>query len=410
MKKQFFHQGIARKPVFGYNFYNILCFRAVPEDDILKKTIAFILAFAMILSFCACGQKEVEYHPKQTNEPQQTQPAAKPAPAAVPTPAAAEPVKEPEPEPEPEPQPEFTNPLTGEGVWEDISSHRPYAIMLNNLTKALPQCSQSNADLIFEMQVEGGITRMIALYQDITSCGAIGSVRSSRPYYLDVVTAFDAIYIHAGGSEQAYSDIRTRGITNIDGVRGSGTIFYRDSARKASAGYEHSMFTSEELISKYVPDMNIRHDHKEGYQETLKFTAEPDMKGAVSASAVTVVMNPTKSTKFAYDEESGRYLVSEYGKEYIDGNTGEQVSVKNVLVLYVKYSNIAGDDKGRLRADMSGGKAVYIANGRMIEGCSWSRTDSGFVLTKADGSPLELAVGNSYVCCANAGSGSVSAE
>ena len=371
----------------------------------MKKVIAFILALAMILTLAACGQKEQEIDLDKDKQQEQTEPAAKPAP---PSPAAVTPP--PEPEPEPEPQPEFTNPLTGEGEWEDISMHRPYAIMLNNLTKALPQCSQSNADIIFEMQVEGNITRMIALYQDITSCGAIGSVRSSRPYFLDIVTAFDAIYIHAGGSEQAYSDIRTRGITNIDGVRGSGTIFYRDSARKKSAGYEHSMFTSEELINKYVPDMNIRHDHKDGYKETLRFTDKPNMAGAETAAAVTVVMNPSKSTKFAYDEESGKYLVSEYGKEYVDGNTGEQVAVTNVLVLYVKYSNIAGDTAGRLRADMSGGSGVYITGGEMIRDIRWSRTDSGFVLTKASGEPLELAAGNSYVCCANAGNGSVSAE
>ena len=83
------------------------------------------------------------------------------------------PVPEPEPEPEPVAYP-YTSPLTGEGLEEDIGARRPIAIMLNNLEKALPQLGVSQADVIYEIVAEGGITRMMALFQDVEGVGDLG--------------------------------------------------------------------------------------------------------------------------------------------------------------------------------------------------------------------------------------------
>lgn len=344
-----------------------------------RKLSLLLAALIIILSLAACGAQE---GPGPVRIIEQTGPEAE---------------AEPEPEPEPEPVPEFVHPLTGEAVWTDISRARPYAIMLNNKEEALPQHSLSEADMIFEMNVEGGITRMMAVFQDVAGAGRIGSVRSARPYFLDLALAFDAVYIHAGGSEQAYSDIRTRGVTNIDGVRGSGEIFYRDKERLKIVSYEHTMFTSSENIETIVPGYNIRHEHKEGFSCPFLFTDRPLSDGS-PAREITCNMNSMKTTGFSYDVESRRYRISEYGKEYIDGNSGEQVSKKNILFLGTRYSSIAGDAYGRLKADMSGGSGFYACEGFMVP-ISWSLSSStGLVLRAEDGSGLKLAVGDSYIC------------
>ena len=83
------------------------------------------------------------------------------------------PVFSPVPEPVPEPVYPYTNPLTGEGVMEDISAKRPVAVMLNNLEKALPQLGVGQADVIYEIVSEGGITRMMALFQDLQGVGTL---------------------------------------------------------------------------------------------------------------------------------------------------------------------------------------------------------------------------------------------
>lgn len=68
---------------------------------------------------------------------------------------------------------------------------------------------QSQADIIYECLAEGGITRMMGVYQSVEGVGMIGSVRSARPYYLELALGHDALYIHAGGSEDAYAKIRS---------------------------------------------------------------------------------------------------------------------------------------------------------------------------------------------------------
>ena len=85
---------------------------------------------------------------------------------------------------------------------------RPVAIMLNNLKQALPQLGQSQADIIYELPAEGGITRMVGVYQSLDDVGTIGSHPLARPYYLEVALGHNrAIFLHAGGSEDAYSKI-----------------------------------------------------------------------------------------------------------------------------------------------------------------------------------------------------------
>ena len=81
-------------------------------------------------------------------------------------------------EPNPEPVHPYVHPLTGEGIDVDISGRRPIAIMFNNLKQALPQIGISKADVLYEVVAEGGITRIMGVYQDLEGAGDLGSIRS----------------------------------------------------------------------------------------------------------------------------------------------------------------------------------------------------------------------------------------
>lgn len=315
------------------------------------------------------------------------------------TEASPSPTPTPTPEPTPTPYAGPTNPLTGLPTDEDISGNRPYAVMLNNLKVALPQLGVSQADIIYEALAEGGITRMLAVYQDISQVGIIGTVRSARHYYLDLAQAHDAIYIHAGGSPQAYTAISQRGITNIDGVKGSGQIFYRDSSRMNTAGYEHSLMTTSELISTYVPNYNLRMEHGEDYSSNMTFTDEIGHLNGDSASKISAVFSSGKTGVFEYSEEDNVYYVSQYGSAYTDGNTGQQVSVSNVLVLFATVYQIAGDTAGRLETLLTGSGSGYFAAGGEYVPITWTKDSysSQFVYTLEDGSPVIFSVGKSYV-------------
>ena len=87
------------------------------------------------------------------------------------------------------------------------SKSRSIAVMINNHPSARPyQSGLQDAYLVYELIVEGGLTRYLAVFKDQTT-ERIGSVRSARHYFLDYALENDAIYVHYGWSPQAKSDI-----------------------------------------------------------------------------------------------------------------------------------------------------------------------------------------------------------
>jgi hypothetical protein len=95
----------------------------------------------------------------------------------------------------------FVNPLTGlENLEsEEIAYRRPVAVMINNISVAQKvQTGLTQADIVYETEVEGGITRLMAVFQDITKVQQFGTVRSARYPYVDLAMGHNAIYVHHG--------------------------------------------------------------------------------------------------------------------------------------------------------------------------------------------------------------------
>ncbi|MBE6972261.1 MAG: DUF3048 domain-containing protein [Ruminococcaceae bacterium] len=306
-----------------------------------------------------------------------------------------------------DPIPLYTNPLTGEGTDVDLSANRPVAIMLNNLKKALPQCGISQADIIYEAPAEGGITRMMAVFQSLDGVGTLGSVRSARPYYVELAAGLDAIFIHAGGSDDAYSAIKKHGVFNIDGVNGpyGGTMFYRDAQRKKTAGFEHSLFTDEARIQKLLSGSlsKMRQTHNEGYSLPLTFAEDAAPANGQSANSISVKYSYYKTGLFTYDTQSETYLVGQLVDKqngpYVDGNNDQQVAVTNVLVLCTDVNPIKGDTAGRLTVRLAGTGSGYFACGGQYIPITWSKESptAPFRFSTADGQPLTLGAGKSYI-------------
>jgi len=168
--------------------------------------------------------------------------------------------------------PEYINPLTGLGVSEDVANNRPVAVMINNIKASMPQLGTSGADVIYECIVEGAQTRLMAVYLDYADIGAIGSVRSSREYYLDFAGNHDAIYVHAGGSDEAYRQIKASRVNNLDGVNMYlPSTFYRDEARVKSMPYEHTLMTSGEGIVDGIDYKGYRSEANADFKGPFEF-------------------------------------------------------------------------------------------------------------------------------------------
>jgi hypothetical protein len=168
--------------------------------------------------------------------------------------------------------------------------------MINNSAAAQPQLGVSQADIIYEIVVEGGITRMMALFQDVSDVGDIGSIRSARPYFVRIALGYDAVYIHAGGSSDAYGVLYSTQILHYDGVNGSRQdIFFRDAERRKNLGYEHSLLTSGSLISEYLPTYGARLEHEDGFDNGLTFSTDAAPVGGVAAETVKIHFSSSKN-------------------------------------------------------------------------------------------------------------------
>ncbi len=131
---------------------------------------------------------------------------------------------------------------------------RPMAIMIENHNQARPQSGLYKADLVYEIPVEGGITRFMALFT--TMPGLIGPVRSCREYFVDRALEVDALYVHCGGSPMGYAYIAKTKIRSIDEIKNS-PPFFRDKIRKAP----HNLYGNGEAIYKYMSkrvDMRVK--------------------------------------------------------------------------------------------------------------------------------------------------------
>ena len=125
--------------------------------------------------------------------------------------------------------------------------------------------------------------------------------------------------------------------------------------------------------------------------------------GGESAKEVTVSFLGKKTTTMAYDETTGLYGMSQYGKTTIDGNDQKQVTFKNVMVLYTEQWKIHDGSYSRSYYELIGsGEGYFAVNGEIVP-IKWSREDLNkpFSYTLADGTPITLGVGRTYIAVAS---------
>ena len=238
---------------------------------------------------------------------------------------------------------------------------RPIAVMIDNHSGAWPQANLNKAYLVYEIVVEGGETRLMAVFKG-QNLDKIGPVRSSRHYFLDYALENDAIYVHHGWSPQAQSDISSLGVNNINGIQESGSDFWRVKDKSSP----HNLFTSTESILKiaqrknyattskqksvlnYVAD-EVELDKKykrvaDSTSETSKVTKQSSM----TAANITIPHSNLQTVKYEYVENSKTYKRYARNKLQTDYITGEPVTTKNIIITMCEnYTLDDSENKGR---------------------------------------------------------------
>ena len=278
------------------------------------------------------------------------------------------------------------------------SNSRSYAVMINNHSQARAHhAGLQDAYLIYEIIVEGGLTRYMAVFKD-QDTAKIGSVRSSRHYFLDYALENDAIYTHWGWSPQAQSDISKYNINNINGLTWEGTYFYRDKSLNVSS--EHTGFTTMEMLKNAAKRLNYRTTSTE--KPLLNYEVDEidttNME-TIPANTVTIKYSSSITDKYVYDEENKVYKRYVNNKEHVDDVTKKQYTFKNIITYQVANSTIKGDDKGRQEiANIGKGTGYYISNGVAVK-INWEKTsrDIKTIYTYEDGTPLKVNDGNTFI-------------
>lgn len=275
------------------------------------------------------------------------------------------------------------------------STSRPFAIMINNAPVARPvQSGLQDAYIIYEMIVEGGVTRYMALFLD-QNTERIGSVRSARHYYLDYALENDAVYVHHGRSPQAASDFGSLGVTRIEVAEGK--TGWRDT--KLNVAWEHKLFTS---IDKLKKGMNGKRSER-NKELLLKYSIDSlDLANVLNskpANKISINYSNNTTSSYEYDEVEKVYKRFVNNQEHKDYVTGKQYTFKNIITYQVSNYTIAGDEKGRQTLNNIGsGSGYYISEGYAIP-INWSKSSRGAQTkyTLQDGTELVVNDGNTFI-------------
>lgn len=280
-------------------------------------------------------------------------------------------------------------------IVNEESKSRPYAIMINNVEGARKlQSGLQDAYMVYELMVEGGITRYLALFLDQTT-ERIGSIRSARHYYLDYALENDAIYVHHGYSPQAREDWSKLGVDRIE-VNES-TTGWRD--KSASKTYEFTLFTNIEKLGKGIQSKRTEKNKDLLLNYSVDNIDISQMEGAIPANKVDIKYSSNTTTNYEYDTDNNIYLRSVNNKSQNDYVTGKQLTVKNIIVYKVKYSNIQGDNKGRQTIDNVGnGTGYYISNGYAVP-ITWKKDSrsSATIYKYNNGKEIQVNDGNTFI-------------
>jgi hypothetical protein len=297
------------------------------------------------------------------------------------------------------PAPVFvTAPLTGikylEGSAEAQGlSRASVACKIDNSEAARPQLNLNRTDIVFDEMVEGGLTRLVAIWQsDLPD--AVGPVRSIRPMDPDIISPFGGIVCYSGGQAVFTNMMRNTKVFNASETteQGKGT-FSRSKDREAP----HNVI---------VNVLKLSTDHPELPAPAAQFNYSADLATATAASTGAEVKDfsvyfPSALAQWAPNPDKTAWLRTQDKKPHTDAADGSQLKSVNVVVMQVEVDHSYLDHKyGNVPKDVviGTGKAYIFTAGKMVE-ATWSKPsrDTSISLALADGTPVTLAPGNTWV-------------
>jgi len=266
---------------------------------------------------------------------------------------------------------------------------RPLSIMVENSEGARPQSGLDKANIVYEVLAEGGITRFLAIYYD-RDAEEVGPIRSARPYFVSKSLEHQAIYVHVGGSEEAYNFIKEEKIDDINEF-----VDFQPFWRSTDRNPPHNLYTSTVKLRKEA--------NKLGYIEMIKkqeYLFETDINERLSGretDSIVIPYNSIYAVSYKYQPEPMKYLRFMNGEPHIDSKTKEQLAVDNIIIQFAETKII--DEEGRLAIDFVGkGTGLLFFKGNSAE-ITWKKPDlrAKTQFLDQEGNRIALTPGNVWI-------------
>ncbi|HET6877986.1 MAG TPA: DUF3048 domain-containing protein [Jatrophihabitans sp.] len=291
-------------------------------------------------------------------------------------------------------RPQPHNPYTGIGP---VPKTPTIAVKIDDTEAGRPQIGIDQADIVYVEAVEGGLTRLAAIF-GTHKPKAVGYVRSTRPSDPDMLLQYGKITeAFSGGAHDSLPRLRRSGINAWS--QDSGKPYYHRAPHPGDHGYVNVVLN----VRKVAAHVKTPRPHSIGWTFSKSLAGVGKSSRALHIhTTVTGSYTHGTAVDFRYDAKLHKYV------RYIDGRRQyaadhKPIAATNVVVQYCTVkshpqdTDIAGNPS-QFTYTVGKGKVLVFRNGRRIDG-TWSRPklSAGTVFRTAKGHPLPLAPGNTWV-------------
>lgn len=288
------------------------------------------------------------------------------------------------------------------------------AVIVDNVSLVEEQRGLSLADILFELPLEGGLTRYMALYEDYQFMPVVGPVRSIRDSFIQLAMPWQPLMVSAGSSALALHTVEDFDLAHLmlDPSFGFASAAYEaDNARSSNTA--NAYYTSGDIVKGLVEINNV--DDLREYSSSFFHFVPYDEPARVlqggEAAALTVQHSARFSTFFEYDTAAAHYLLSQQNPNIgdmphapVDEDTGLQLAFDNVFVLFADIPvHPAYQNESVKVPDIqfgNGGTGFYFSGGR-AEQIFWRKSSPqhGLEILHGDRSetPVLVNPGSSYI-------------
>ncbi len=285
-------------------------------------------------------------------------------------------------------KPVAVNPISGhEGASGPI-----LVVKIDDTPLAHPQIGLEDADCVYIEQVEGGLTRLAAVFSSRIP-QLIGPVRSARISDIDLLAQYGKVaFAYSGAQSKLLPVIASSGMLDLGAQHESPLIYTRDLTRTAPVDM---VLRAQDLLEK-LKSQNVVVDNAK--EMGWKFSNE--LAGGKVISRVT--MNwPANSYSAVWSKEESRWLLSHHGQPDVSAS-GITLGPTTLVIQVVSIIDSTYHDKvggvTPLSITVGSGQGFILRDGKAFR-ARWIRPNAQeqTTWTLEDGNPLPFAPGQLWV-------------